>query len=542
MRPIAPTLRQVPRVFGANRVDKVKADAASLATLATLRSKPATRVSTGAWAASSERLLVVYDYWSEYKFIGELYARQTKDLLSHFGWEVDMVPVQNYQAGMIGSHRATVYLGVFYDTEMPAAFTSDVMNATKPVCWTGYNLWKLAWTPNWDYNSAFESKFGLRFQYMDEGFSAVTYKSTTLYKQDPYAARMKVLNSTKAQVVSRLKADDGTTPPYIVKAGNLWVVGDNPLSSVQYSYVDGHDRTLAFCDVLHDVVNSGIAPSQKAFVRIEDVSASADPALLRKIADILKAENVPFVVSTIPFYRDPLGYWNYGEPYEITLDQATEVLSALKYMQSKGGQIIMHGYTHQYNDERNFNSGVSGDDWEFFRLVSDENGGSIPYGPVWEDSTEWVNDRLDKGLEILSKAGLGRPTGWLTPHYLASATDYAAFATRFDYSLCPPVHYSIDAAGYLYYQPLFSPYPIKDEYGTTRLPETLSYISPSEPNMMPAQQINRAKAMKVVRDGWAGMYFHPFLDPALLRTAVRGVKAQGFTFVNPSAAYGPTAR
>lgn len=542
LRLTAPGMQRPPLAFGADRYGKMKADRESLATLSRLRSKPSNRTDRIGALASTEKLLVVYDYWSEYKFLGELYARQMKDLLSHFGWDVDLVPVQDYQTGMINSHRATVYLGVFYDTAMPAAFTNDVQAAAKPVCWTGYNLWKVAWTPNWDYNATFENKFGLRFQYMDEGYGTVTYKNTTLYKQDTYAARMKVLNTAKATVIAKTKNDDGTQHPYIVKAGNLWVVGDNPLSSVQYAYVNGQDRTLAFCDVLHDIVNSGMPESKNATVRIEDVSHSADPALLRQIADILKAENVPFVVSTIPFYRDPLGYWNNGVANERTLDNSAQVLDALKYMQSKGGQIIMHGYTHQYNNEKNFNSGVSGDDWEFFRVVGNDFNSYEFYGPVYEDSTAWVDGRINAGLDIFNRAGIARPKGWLTPHYMASATDYAYFANKFEYSLCPPIHFTTDAAGYMYYQQLFSPYPIKDEYGTVRLPETLSYVSPSETNMGVQQIINRAKGMKVVRDGWAGLFFHPFLNPTMLKNAVVGVKNQGYTFINPNVSYAPIPR
>ena len=42
-------------------------------------------------------------------------------------------------------------------------------------------------------------------------------------------------------------------------------------------------------------------------------------------------------------------------------------VSALKYMQSKGGTIIEHGYTHQYSNVANPYDGVTGDDAEFFR-------------------------------------------------------------------------------------------------------------------------------------------------------------------------------
>ena len=37
-------------------------------------------------------------------------------------------------------------------------------------------------------------------------------------------------------------------------------------------------------------------------------------------------------------------------------------------------------------------------------------------------------------------------------------------------------------------------------------------------------------ALKVVRDGWAGFYFHWYLDPQFLRETVEGLKAMGYEF------------
>jgi len=42
--------------------------------------------------------------------------------------------------------------------------------------------------------------------------------------------------------------------------------------------------------------------------------------------------------------------------------------------------------------------------------------------------------------------------------------------------------------------------------------------------------LQRAKALKVVRDGWAGFYFHWYLDPQFLRETVEGLKALGYEF------------
>lgn len=495
-------------------------------------------------AATGERLLVLYDGWSTDRYVSEMFGEQLVDLLSHFGYGIDFVNVTNYTAGMIGTHKATFYLGVLYDTPLNTAFKNDVMNATKPVCWMGYNLWSLAWTSTGAYNKTFENKFGFRFQYLDSGYTSVTYKSQLLNKMDQDACKMSVLSSAKASVICRAKTDAGSTIPYVIKSGNLWVVADNPLSTVDYSDIPNEDRTLVFCDIIHDILNTGQVESHPALLRIEDVSSTASPALLRQIADILSAEGVPFVISTIPFYRDPMGYWNNGVGYEIPLSQAPEVVSAINYMVSKGGQVIQHGTTHQYGDGPNPYHGVTGEEWEFFRMGLDGTTNMDNYvalNPVPEDSPTWVHDRVMTGKNALAALGWN-VTGWLTPHYLASEVDYQEFAKTYEYKIDPTINFRVDPSGNLFYQSIFSPYPYKDHNGMVTIPETVNYISPYVPYATPSDIITRAKKMKVVRDGWASMYFHPFLDPAQLRTAVRGIKNAGFKFVNPSKALGPVAK
>jgi hypothetical protein len=43
--------------------------------------------------------------------------------------------------------------------------------------------------------------------------------------------------------------------------------------------------------------------------------------------------------------------------------------------------------------------------------------------------------------------------------------------------------------------------------------------------------VKRAKALKVVRDGWAGFYFHWYLNPGYLAQTVNGLKSLGYEFV-----------
>jgi len=44
----------------------------------------------------------------------------------------------------------------------------------------------------------------------------------------------------------------------------------------------------------------------------------------------------------------------------------------------------------------------------------------------------------------------------------------------------------------------------------------------------------RAHANLVVRDGWAGMYYHPMLGMSYLKELVQRIKSEGYTFIRPS--------
>ena len=42
-----------------------------------------------------------------------------------------------------------------------------------------------------------------------------------------------------------------------------------------------------------------------------------------------------------------------------------------------------------------------------------------------------------------------------------------------------------------------------------------------------------ARENRVVRDGFASFFFHPFFDVSVLEEIVRGVQGEGYTFVSP---------
>jgi hypothetical protein len=92
---------------------------------------------------------------------------------------------------------------------------------------------------------------------------------------------------------------------------------------------------------------------------LEDVGALVTAQSMRTLSDYLSSKAIPFSIAAIPFYRDPLGEYNGGVAQEIHLAQATRLKNALNYARARGGKIVMHGYTHQYNSMRNPHSAVS---------------------------------------------------------------------------------------------------------------------------------------------------------------------------------------
>jgi len=159
-----------------------------------------------------------------------------------------------------------------------------------------------------------------------------------------------------------------------------------------------------------------------------------------------------------------------------TFNQSPEVVSALKYMVTKGGEVVQHGYTHQYSTIANPDSGVSGDDYEFFRVSWDSTHTLVYNGPLPEDSQSWAAGRVTSGKNILAKCGL-TPVAWETPHYIASPASYRAFKNAYPTSLDRAIVFHTAGDGTVYFIEQLCPYFMNgDQFGIRRIPETIGYV------------------------------------------------------------------
>jgi len=477
--------------------------------------------------------LVLYDSSGPYGWIGTLQSKEMLNLLGHFPLTTRALPVERYRAGDVNRYDVTFYLGTVYNNALSAAFLQDVMTTDRTVCWMGYNLWKIAWDAQNQHNPAFLSRFGLRFDGLDfTGYPEVQYKGQSLTKElaDPTMGFLTIVDSGKTAVyATAVRTGSLPTTPYLVRGGNLWCVADDP-----FSYVTMTDRHLAFADVLHDVLGIAHAERHRAILRIEDVNPTSDPADLYAVADVLASYGVPYVVSVIPQYLDPRGVYSGGVPETLTLAGAPAVVNALRYMTARGGQIVQHGATHQYRNLPNPYTGVTADDYEFFRVAFDNQHVQRFRGPVPEDSFVWALSRVRRGQSLLASVNLPA-VAWLTPHYLASEQDYRAFAAAYPIALDRGTYFVTLARGRFNFVNQLCPYTTTDIYHQFRVPETIGAITPNGFGVgapsLPADLIQRAQCNLVVRDGWAAGYFHPFLDPAYLDELIQGIQGLGYEFV-----------
>ena len=569
--------------------------------------------STHSLFAATKQVLVLHDSSGPSGHVGKEFAIMLENLLGHFDTDISVLPVSSYTAGSIANRDATFYIGSTFNEEgfleegssaqqNYRSFIADAATTSKPMTWINYNLPSMIdqWDPAWGANS-FTEKTGIEYiGFVDDpGFNRVKYKGVELDKgvtwanpdsppavgctpepvsetpgeagaqadkQIRYACSkglvaIDIPDSSRAEVIATanttLQPDQGDHE-YITRSGNFWFIGDIP-----FTYLSAEDRYLAFADVLHDILGAGAEHEQQsptALLRLEDVSAGIDATLFKTQLEFLDKEAIPFSIATVPAYEDPNAKdkLSAGVARSLKLPQSEIANIITPYYQKGLASIVAHGYTHQYSNVDNPFDGVTGKDYEFYRVELNKTDNSqLQFtGPIPEDSAEWAKDRMCQTEGLLHQANF-KAFAWEAPHYLASKEDYLTIKEIY------PVHYGRTAYfdsertdGQAINQ-LF-PYIIKkDSYGYYQIPENIGNIQ-TTPRAgfrvaLPEDLIRAAEKMKVVRDGIASFYYHPFLGTEDLGKTITGLKELGYTFKtacslgpegcpNPSAEIGRSAQ
>jgi uncharacterized protein YdaL len=446
---------------------------------------------TGIRAATAE-ILILHDWGPDARQPSLAEARYIANLTGHFKSHADILNITNYKAGLMRSYDAIFYISYEKKFALPEAFKSDFLNTDKTVCWLNRQLDEIDQT-------LLRAKFGFHVSGFveDHGFTNVIYKDRLFPKGDDTLNVTGIDDSSIAHVVSFARNTKGEKLPYVIHSKNLWFIADSP-----FSYCSERDRYIVFADLMHDILGQDHPVSHTALVRIEDVNPLSDPASLNHIFRYLAAEKVPFAVSLVPVYIDPL------KKIESHLEDHPALLRTLKRVGFYGGAIVMHGFTHQYR-------GVTTDDYEFWDDVEDR--------PPRGDSVEYTSIRIEKGLRELFQNNLV-PFAWETPHYFGSGNTHMAVRKFFSHVW--------DRGNVMEYlgSDQFFPYRLRDIYGQDVIPENLGYVHLEHPD---SSEILQAASLNLaVRDGYASFFFHPFVDISYLKAIVRGMKKMGYKFAD----------
>jgi uncharacterized protein YdaL len=475
--------------------------------------------------------LVLYDDLGAYQPLSQVYGTLATALASHFG-APEKHGVSTYTAGEMRAYRGVVYIGSDAGLTLPRAFLADVRSAGTPVLWMGANLDELA-GPSGDLTGP----YGWTWAPEDaRPVRQVMYKSTALSRSPDAGpnSEVTITDPSRAQALATSVHDDGSTAAWAARSGNLTYVTEVALDAGDAT----GDRHLALCDLLFDLLQSDAISRHRALLRLEDISPMSDPDELRQTADVLSSAHVPFSIALYPVSVDAL---DQHPRKTVRLADRPEVVQAIAYMLRHGGTMVLHGYSHQFADLRNPDTGGSGADFEFCRVHRAGDGTLVYDSPVPGDSKVWATKRLQAANDEITKTGLPAPHILNFPHYCASGADYDAarelFEARFDRPQYLSTAWKTGPMNPFQFAQ-YAPYVVRDGYGSIVIPENLGYIKgpPIPPNGVGSLQsiVHGAAQSLVVRDGVASFFYHPYLGTEGLMFIVDRLRVLGYEFVSPS--------
>lgn len=471
---------------------------------------------SGAFPSVCSASVIIYYDDAEKAEDGILHANMMLNLAGHFDSRIDTAGIGNYKKDQMTAYDYVIYIGQKKQS-LTDHFLEDVLSRRSRVLWIAANFDQLTKFAK-DKNGP---GFSVKGWNTGDGYELLDYKGKILSRiGDCSFFEVETQSTMKIYSTLRSVKEEGKEFPHFLCDGNLFYMAENPLP---YQF---DDRIFVFADALHEFFQTDIPETRLAMVKFEDLAPGVcDLDRLRALSKKLQNKNIPFSAGVIPIYKDPEGlYGPAGKTVRLRDDR--EFVRVLKQMQKQGGTLVMHGVTHQHGQ------GISRVDWEF---VQGSNALPLSY-----DSKQWVQRRVLEGLMEFRRNGLD-PMIWETPHYSASYGDYRTIAEYFDT---------------FYEKPLVFPVPQNEEpkFGTPQnpanqivpyyahvcslgaglLPETLGYINSKDPNATVQAIQDKAKKIKIIRDGVASFYFHhDMVTDEELFGVIDALLLEGYTFVGP---------
>ncbi|EML6502001.1 polysaccharide deacetylase family protein [Clostridioides difficile] len=440
--------------------------------------------------SSTDKVLIIYDSKKETAYNRDI-LNIMRTLLGRFSSDIELLKLSNYDGEINKNYYSHIFiLGInenSYDNDKNTKNLISSLNSYKgTICWLGYGI----------ENLLEHKKYNLDYVGKTNNIVSVNYRGKSYNLDEHYVFNIVESKDTSNKVIGSIN-DTLNKYPYIINDKNLFYVSKLDLDGVLF-YI--------FCDSLNDIFNIKTFDKGRIFVRIEDVHAFREPKNLVEIADYLSSKNIPFTIALIPAYVNPKNH------KVITLSESPEIVKAIKYMQDKGGTVILHGYTHQYKKEE-----VSGEGYEFWDGKKDE--------PLKENMKIFVKDRVLNGLRVCIENGI-YPLAFEAPHYAMESEGYKELKKYF--STYMGQHQNNDKK----FSTNTYPYIIRDtEEFNIFIPENLGYIDPEDKFTFQNIKENLDK-LSIVRGFSGGFFFHSYLNIEYLKNTIEYLEKQNIEFMN----------
>ncbi|AUN10241.1 transcription factor [Clostridium botulinum] len=441
-----------------------------------------------------EKVLIVYDSLNFFSYNNNI-VYSVRELLGAFNTAVKVVNIADYKEGEISNYDYVFVMGIERELNKKT-FIKDLKNYNKKICWIGEGI-DILLQNNPKYSMRYvDSKSDITEAYYSNKENINISKMEKFYLDSKESFTVLKPYSKETKIYAYL-SNGKDYFPYIINEKNLWHISRINNNSVIF-YI--------FSDILNYIFEVDKFKEEKVFIRIEDVHPLIDINKLKAIADYLYSEDIPFMIALIPTFVDTkTGYVN-------SMSDQKKFINNIKYMQQKGGTVILHEYTHPNNKEE-----ASEEEHEFWN--GKEN------ALLEMDMGKYVYDKVGKGIKECVKNNI-YPLGFEAPNYAMDMRTYKEFKKYF--STCVGQCQSSDkrfiSAAY--------PYVLKDtETFNILIPENLGYIEKKNPLWLKKIQEN-FRQISMVRGYTAGVFFHSYIDINYLKELVDYLKSQNVDFLD----------
>ncbi len=406
--------------------------------------------------------------------------------LGHFNTKVIRMKEDEYKKGMIEQYDYIFYLSLREDKEANKNLLNDLLYTNKNIVWYGENADELI-----------EARGNIPLEYHGSSYhyKQVKYKNKDMTISG-FTGKNILIEPVNGSIKTYGSVSNGMDEyPLIINYNNYWFMTGLDTYNLKY---------LVFSDVLHEILVENHHCEKKVYLRIEDIHSRRSPGNIKKIANYLKSQDIPFMAVVIPVYIDPKGNQEYP------LGSEKKIIDSLKYMVEKGGTIVQHGYTHQYYQS------TTGEGFEFWDIKKDK--------PLNLDYQKYILDRVVKGLTIFLENDL-YPLAFISPHYAMAQQGYQELKQYYS-----TIVGEIQTSDRRFNSSSF-PYISKNtDFFNILIPESLGYVAINEEDSSITDILIKAEELSILRDVQTGVFFHPFIDINYLTKIIEGLRERGYTF------------